>query len=1637
MKRFYLFLVGILLSVSYFAQCVEPPEPPVTKQLVADRIRNTPAVDPDVIGAGRRFYVTTFGIENFNGSQTHRERAPLPKPASLVRFGIQNKMSPWPWEFTDVVINTMNEPVFNQGTIPVNCYNNSDLSGLEAAYPNVLTFTDGSQGTEGFMRYQSGTGSWASPILYKDNNGEKHLIILNKSGCLLSVNVSGADISVDWKVDLRASERLLDPTNSFKYEFMATPVLISNIIYVTGIKLIHVVDISMGMPSQSEYICPNMPMEDYFETPLVYDTLPDADRSFYLVSHMGMAYRFNNSIITSLTATPLGLSQSQPILDADGHVYFANQGPNGPLLSFLEQENRRLNIPASPIESIDLTSIFSTDTVKSSIMTDFTHSMYMFRDDEVLRINEFYDFAPYTSNSDPVDYPSTNINDWRQSTFLNTTGTKFPGNHSILSYHNSSNKTMLFTLNNGNSSMYGSSVTDYYPSNSDEYDISLRNINLSYVGYNHAYQVPSVIASAPTPLSNRQSWGGIAPYHSSIPGYLNAIFGDECGGITSYNSWLSSTSVGFDPMFEVGEDAIPDMGYAKYMKNLNNILTNDEVGQFKVFLYGLEYIEGSYTFANAYARENLRDVIPGTQIEAISATFTEMLPNKRYRITWKNNANNVVYCDNIEISDESDFVIINADPDMVVEDTALDPDTETNWVYPRPLHFNSVTLEDNAHWRIGENSNVTVTRLVLGSRSQVTIGDGALLTVGETVCNSPDGVAVFNVDGQHTGKLIVTSNLENTENSSLQFKGYNLQSPSYVLNTVIIKPNANLELKSMNSIVTSDFVSTSIGSLQNRGRVDVNDCAEVIRNYIDTWQDSNGQTILGILKIKNGSDFGNFIWRIANGSIQSPFYIGDTAQTQPQRAKFTIKDTICTFKGYGNTPPPYSVYGNIVVKGNSKCVINDSAILRFKTGSKLELMGNLDVNYNGAEVIANMTPAGSPGVIKLEEGVNISGMKPNPAPNDPNRYGDRIITDENGKIEGVDPLYPRKVRNLFISTSNQNNARWDGIYINTSFTDDSNFMLDSNNLSTISGIDRIYVKNPGEAPLISGIKFVNCTYGVYSTTNVAFQPARVTAITGCVFKDCSYGIFLEDTAPSNTPPSLSANISNCEFGNNDALSGFNFAGIALRHAVNVSVNDCDFFRNGYGIISLQSSVLVGGSYATTYPYLPTQGQPCHFYNNEKAGIDFEQSSSTQSKSLIYRNEFSGDFSTPTCTSGIGIWANESNADIIDNDFNNLGWHGILMKSYNWNSNPEYHGFAANTFQNNNGCELIGDAASLSTSRNGLNLFDDDFFTETNYVPSDPLANFDSWDKYILANLSSSLVIPVANMRGNSFAQTPPSNRERFYPNYDAFRFDPFFPSSLTDIIVAGMNQFYQGLFDESIQSMKQAVEVYPDSLLTKLAIDYLYLATRASSEDYANLRAYLDQKIPAETFATYVKKEEIKTKCYIKEEDYLTAISRLQLILDNPETVADSLFALIDQAYCYMNLANEGDKSLPNISVKTPDFASYLEFLATLSSITATESQNNQPTPQVLNIESNYPNPFNPETTIRFSVPSDGRVRVTIYNIKGQRVKQILNEHVVAGRHAVMWNGTDSSGRTVSSGLYFARIEQGNKHRIHKMMLMK
>ena len=85
----------------------------------------------------------------------------------------------------------------------------------------------------------------------------------------------------------------------------------------------------------------------------------------------------------------------------------------------------------------------------------------------------------------------------------------------------------------------------------------------------------------------------------------------------------------------------------------------------------------------------------------------------------------------------------------------------------------------------------------------------------------------------------------------------------------------------------------------------------------------------------------------------------------------------------------------------------------------------------------------------------------------------------------------------------------------------------------------------------------------------------------------------------------------------------------------------------------------------------------------------------------------------------------------------------------------------------------------------------------------------------------------------------------------------------------------------------------------------------------------------------------------------------------------------------------------------------------------------------------NYPNPFNPETTIRFDLAEPGPVTIDVFNIKGQKMKALVNDSFIAGQHSIIWNGTDSKGKPVASGVYFYRMTTPKSTLIHKMLLMK
>ena len=97
-----------------------------------------------------------------------------------------------------------------------------------------------------------------------------------------------------------------------------------------------------------------------------------------------------------------------------------------------------------------------------------------------------------------------------------------------------------------------------------------------------------------------------------------------------------------------------------------------------------------------------------------------------------------------------------------------------------------------------------------------------------------------------------------------------------------------------------------------------------------------------------------------------------------------------------------------------------------------------------------------------------------------------------------------------------------------------------------------------------------------------------------------------------------------------------------------------------------------------------------------------------------------------------------------------------------------------------------------------------------------------------------------------------------------------------------------------------------------------------------------------------------------------------------------------------------------------------------------------QTLPEAFALADNFPNPFNPATTIKYALPQAADVELTVYNVVGQPVRTLVAEHQSAGRYVVEWDATNDSGHSLSSGMYFYRLQAGEEFlKAKKMLLLK
>ncbi|MDD3563927.1 MAG: FlgD immunoglobulin-like domain containing protein, partial [Candidatus Cloacimonetes bacterium] len=251
------------------------------------------------------------------------------------------------------------------------------------------------------------------------------------------------------------------------------------------------------------------------------------------------------------------------------------------------------------------------------------------------------------------------------------------------------------------------------------------------------------------------------------------------------------------------------------------------------------------------------------------------------------------------------------------------------------------------------------------------------------------------------------------------------------------------------------------------------------------------------------------------------------------------------------------------------------------------------------------------------------------------------------------------------------------------------------------------------------------------------------------------------------------------------------------------------------------------------------------------------------------------------------------------------------------------------------------------------------------------------------------------------------------------------------------NNTYRAILDENLDA---------ESTIMRDALDAYYRTSPLVGDTPSETEAYLLGKISQYTSDNPVLKkyaEDYTVKSYLNIKDYQAAIDMIQIRLTDPESEIDSLLAVMDLEVVLQLAAMDANKRpvttkytqyvYPNRKVYNVRHAEHWDKLNRLFKA----EEDLIPIPNSSVISSNYPNPFNPSTTIAFSIPEDSRVLLTIFNIKGQKVKDLVSENMMRGHHKFVWDGRDDGNRKVSSGIYFVKLNAAGNSYTHKMMLMK
>lgn len=252
----------------------------------------------------------------------------------------------------------------------------------------------------------------------------------------------------------------------------------------------------------------------------------------------------------------------------------------------------------------------------------------------------------------------------------------------------------------------------------------------------------------------------------------------------------------------------------------------------------------------------------------------------------------------------------------------------------------------------------------------------------------------------------------------------------------------------------------------------------------------------------------------------------------------------------------------------------------------------------------------------------------------------------------------------------------------------------------------------------------------------------------------------------------------------------------------------------------------------------------------------------------------------------------------------------------------------------------------------------------------------------------------------------------------------------------------QGKYEDAKTVYKSIINQYPTTEYAIFSIRNLLSVETLFGQDFSSLKQYYltDQNCNLDYQRTKLSKY-LANYCSIKLEDYATAITFFEDIIADPDTELDSLYAVIDAGYTYLLMENSSMYYKGRMTELIPksirDFKQKrMALLAGLLEIPETVSGGSTEDYK-FSLHQNYPNPFGNSTIISFSLPKNTqKADLKIYNIRGQLVREFdINNK--SGIGSITWDGQDSYGKKVGSGIYFYKLSADKKETIKKIVLIR